>query len=103
MPGKLDEYSNKSGSMLGNQCGLPESLAATYRKFGHIGKLACRAIRVTKTTERAQVSALPLPSYVNWLAGRTRRFFLTWPNFRVIGSNCSCWRAKSAHFVGHLP
>ncbi len=31
-------------------CRLPESLAATYRKFGHIGKLACRAIRARKTT-----------------------------------------------------
>ena len=30
------------------RCGLLESLAATYRKFGHMGKLACGAIRVTK-------------------------------------------------------
>jgi hypothetical protein len=29
-------------------CRLPESLAATYRKFGRMDKLACRAIRVTK-------------------------------------------------------
>ncbi len=32
-------------------CGLPESLAAIYRKFGHMGKLACRAIQVTKMLE----------------------------------------------------
>ncbi len=41
----VQEDANRHG------CGLPESLAATYRKFGHVSKLACRAIRVAKTTE----------------------------------------------------
>src|SRR3989442_7776211 len=33
------------------RCRLPESLAAIYRKFVHMGKLACRARLVTRTIE----------------------------------------------------
>ena len=94
------------------ECGLPESLAATYRKFGHMGKLACSAIRVTKMAESRRYPpcfckpcepACRADPPVFFLCGQT--FSRKWPDSRVIRieGNCSHGRAKPAHFVGHLP
>src|SRR5436305_14943907 len=44
-------------------CRLPERLAATYRKFGHMSKLACRAMRVTKRRNFAGISLASTKPY----------------------------------------
>jgi len=63
-------------------CRLLNCLAASYRKFGHMGKLACGAIRVMKTAEiRKLQPGLDLAIWIGE-ASRACSFFLVWPNFR---------------------
>ena len=68
--------------MEGASCGLPKSVAAIYRKFGHMSKLASISHASNKNDGISQASALPLPSHMNWLAEGMCQFFLVRPNFR---------------------
>src|SRR5579859_3825409 len=78
---KIIAHSIKINQREATVCRLQNCLAASYRKFGHMCKLACRAILVMKQWNLGS-HGLTETSPLELACRAELPIFLVWPNFR---------------------